>query len=84
MSYGFRIEKIDGKLVLDENAQHAAQHLPDGAVISVNGHHPVEGTSQLGTIGVQLGVKREPTADQWTEQKYIVGANAQYNAKADE
>jgi len=83
MSYAFKIEKVDGKLVLDENAQHAAQHLPDGAVISVSGHHPFEGTSQLGSIGVQLGITQSD-ADRWVAPKYVVGANAQYNAKADE
>lgn len=55
MSYSFNVKKVGGELVV-ENGGHAAEHLPDGASFTVQGHIPAAGTSQYGSIGVTLTV----------------------------
>lgn len=79
MSYSIRLQKIDGKLVADEYVESQGAHLPDGAVIVVNGHHPFEGTSSMGTIGVSLSIKPK---DERSYAEQIVSSTAAYNAKS--
>lgn len=55
MSYSFNIKKVNGELVV-ENGGHAAQHLPEGAAFTVQGHIPSADSSQYGSIGVTLTV----------------------------
>lgn len=74
MSYSFSIHKVDGELVL-KNHEYAA--LPDGAVLTVNGHEPVEGTSPVGTLGIALSVAREDLHG--TQMR--VSAMASYHAR---
>ena len=78
MSYSFNIKKVGDDLVLT-NAEYSARHLPDGAVITVNGHDPVEGTSQHGTIGVSLAVPFPGGYDGQMQQ--LVATSAGYNAQ---
>lgn len=77
MSYSFTVKKVGDELVL-VNAEYAARHLPDGAVITVNGHDPVEGTSPYGTIGVSLAVPFLGGYDGQMQQ--LVSASAGYNS----
>jgi len=60
MSYSFRVRKSDGTLQFvdgQEALEQAAKSIPDGAVFTVNGHEPVEGTSPAGSVGVNLVVR---------------------------
>lgn len=78
MSYSFNVKRVGDELVL-ANAEYAARHLPDGAVITVHGHDPVEGTSPHGTIGVSLAVPFPGGYDGQVQQ--LVSATAGYNAQ---
>lgn len=77
MSYSFSIKKVGDELVLSGH-EYAARHLPDGAVLTVNGHDPVEGTSPFGTLGVSLSVPFPGGYD--GQQQVLVSASAGYNA----
>lgn len=78
MSYSFNVKKVGDELVLT-GAEYAARHLPDGAVFTVNGHDPVEGTSPFGTLGVALAVPFPGGYEGQMQQ--LVSATAGYNAK---
>lgn len=58
MSYSFTVRKVDDGLVV-ENGENAARHIPDGAVFTVNGHEPAEGTSSVANLGISLAVAGE-------------------------
>jgi hypothetical protein len=74
MSYGFNVRKVDGALVL-QNHEAAAAHIPDGAVFTIGGHEPAEGTSPAATLNIALAIDVEGRP----YPEHVASAAAVYN-----
>jgi len=79
MSYSFTVRKNESgtlEFVYPESLESTARHIPDGAVFAINGHHPSEDSSTVGTLGITLN------AIDGVTRHYVGSATGSYNTSA--
>lgn len=79
MSYSFQVRKTGGSLELVDTGylSQVAEHVPDGAVFTVNGHTPSPDSSKIGAVHVQLTTLIGETAT------FLASAQASYNSETE-